>query len=171
MCVSPCPLFGLNNSSKSWCVWANFIRPYPYLVMPRRQSKCYMALGPLRPAANEISPRALWEGGWPRRKPPPLLQPSPGRAWPATDRGNLLHLYWVLVRETFFSLCLNPSHSHASSGFPRPTSRGSPRTRSCNNVRRSTSWWSLAFGLPSSSLGLSVSFHTILRGLLISVGT
>lgn len=40
--------------------------------MPRRQSKCYMALGPQRPAANEISPRALWEGGGVAQRKPPL---------------------------------------------------------------------------------------------------
>lgn len=52
---------------------------------------------PARPVGGECGP-----GGTPASP----LQPSPGRAWPATDRGNWLRFRWVLFAKLFFSFSI-----------------------------------------------------------------
>lgn len=119
---------------------------------------------PLRPAGNEISPSPV--GGVCGSQADPL-QPSPGGPGRPQTVGTDSTLLGP-VRETFFFLVV---HSMRLC-FSLSLSRGSPRTRSCNNVRRSTSRWAPVLGLPNRPLGLSVlCFTLLLRVALDSVGT
>lgn len=170
---SPCrscadyAVWGLGN--KWW--WANFInnrvRSWRCPGGDNRNVTCAEAnLG----AWERDFPEPCGRGVWPRRNPG---KPTPAQPW----EGLAGHRPWDLApllagscsRNFFLLPSLLPFH-HALF-FSRGHSRGSPtpaRTRSCNNVRRST----FVVGRPpsrasESSLGLSVLFHTTLSGLLI----
>lgn len=109
----------------------------------------------MSPWERDFPEKALWEGGgdywWAAQAGPrqAWLHPSPalGGPGPATDqsRGDLgSALGWVLFAKLFFFLFPHSTVSCRLFSF-RP-SRGSPRTRSCDDARRSLPWW----GTPSS---------------------
>lgn len=122
-------------------------------------------------SGNEISPSPVGGECGPGGTPASPLQPSPGRAWPATDRGTWLRSLLGPVRETFFFflpsllLCIPPTPCSVSRGH----SRGSlPHARvhatTCDDQR---SWWgALPLGLPNRASGCPFCFTT-LSGLLI----
>lgn len=121
-------------------------------------------VSPLRPAGNEISPSPVGGECGSRRIPSsPALEGLAGhRPWELTPP------CWVLSAKLFFFFFV---HSMRLC-FALSLSRGSPRTRSCNNVPRSTSWWGPCSRASESSLGLSVFVsHYFCALALGSVGT
>lgn len=129
----------------------------PYLVMPGRQSKCYAG------AANKTH----WAAGPPRARgnlvtagpgSPPAAQPSPGRAWPATDRGTAgsASLGPLFAKLFFHSQCSVLALLHVA---PHA------KTRSCKRHATIIALVEPFFPLLISfrvDVGLSVVFHILL---------
>lgn len=137
-------LFRLNNNGGG-----QILKHCPYLVIAGKDTRnvtlghgthwaTHSARGNLvtaGPAGTPAKPAQPWSPAQPapRQSPPsPGAQPSPGRAWPATDRGNLLRF----AGSSFAKLSSHPIL------LSRPISRSSPTHAFMQRHAKITSWWS-----------------------------